>query len=209
LYLQTEYIASASGNIAFDSMMHAVGANFQWGQSQNGQLTPMTVTGNMSNTPNAVSALTYFNAGQPGDGTGVEKFLEFNGKYYGFYYSDPAGIKGSVLTTSDQDWIWHNESPGLIQNMLLQLVSAIPTEVSPREISPEISLIFPNPANEEITIIGSGITKSTVRIISVSGQEFVRPVRKTGSGISIQLEGLPSGLHTIEADNRFYRFRKN
>lgn len=209
LYLQTEYIATAPGNLVFDTLMHSVAANFQWGQSLNGQLAPMTVSGGMSNTPNAVSSLNYFNAGQPGDGTDVEKFLEFNGKYYGFYYSDPAGVNGSILTTSDQDWIWHNESPGLIQNMLYKLVMAIPTAVSAPEELLQSSMVFPNPAHYEITLKSQGVTKGTARLVSVSGQEYVRPFVQTKSGISIRLEGLPAGLYALKAGSQFFRFRKD
>ncbi|HOY94360.1 MAG TPA: T9SS type A sorting domain-containing protein [Catalimonadaceae bacterium] len=209
LYLQTEYVASLSGNIAYDTLTKAVGADFQWVSSQTGLLAPMAISGILSNIPNTVTHLDYFNSGRAGEGTGVEKFLEFNGKFYGFYYSDPAGVKGSILTTSDQDWIWNDESPALIQNMLFRLVDDIPTSVSPVNNSGEILRIFPNPATEEIFLETIRLTNETVRLVAVSGQEYVRPVLKTNSGITIRLDELPAGLYALKAGSQFIRFRKD
>jgi hypothetical protein len=144
-YIQTEYLTSYQGDITFDSLMHTVGADFHWTGTTNGQLTPMNILGTFATTPNAVTSIDYFNYGQAGTGTGVEKFLEFGGNYYGFCYTDTAGHNGTIITISDEDWIWQNKSPLLMENVLYRLIKSKSTPNSAVNFSAKEGNVYPNP----------------------------------------------------------------
>lgn len=199
VYIQSEYLASAAGNILFDTLMKFVGADFSWGPNQiTGQLTPMQVSGTFSNTPNPVAPLTYFNAGHPGDGTGVEKFLEFNGNFYGFCYTDLTMQYGSIVTTSDQDWIWHNESPALLENILHRLVVSAPTGVQPKSSSVE-ALVFPNPTAGYVQL-PPGFEKERFSVVDRIGQPVLSGnVPEQGR---IDLHPLVPGVYTVRVGEK-------
>lgn len=201
VYIQSEYLLAAQGNKAFDTLMHAVGSDFQWLNSISGQLTPMNVTGGFSSTPNAVSPLSYFNAGLSGDGTGIEKFLELNGNFYGFCYIDPNGVNGTIMTTSDQDWIWHNESPALIANMLFRLVQSITTSTAaPVDREPSIK-IFPNPVVKSLFIKSDLSEPSCFEIFDALGKCFISGVLQYGYS-EIPVHILSSGFYSLWVDGR-------
>lgn len=123
-YIQSEYLNTFQGNITFASLMQSFGANFNWTATVSGSPTPMNIIGTLATTPNNVSTLNYFNYGCVGTGTGVDKFLEYNGNYFGFCYS---GCNGLVITISDADWVWKNESPALMKNILYKCANYSPT----------------------------------------------------------------------------------
>lgn len=128
VYIQSEYTTSYQGTITFDSLMTALGADFQWTGTVSGSLVPMNVTGDLATTPNAVSTLGYYNYGCAGTGTDVQTFLERGGQFFGFYYPGN-GNSGCVITQSDEDWVWNNESQALMANMLAKIQNCTTTTV--------------------------------------------------------------------------------
>jgi gliding motility-associated-like protein len=108
VYLQSEYLSSYTTDGAFQSITVALGGNFSWTATTNGDLVPMMVLGSLSNTPNPVSSLSYFWYGVYGAGIGcdsrIEPFLQYQGQYYGFIFGMPTGT-GRMITNCDQDWI--------------------------------------------------------------------------------------------------------
>ena len=128
-YIQSEYASTLQGNMTFASLMQSLGANFNWITTINGVLTPMNVIGTLATTPFNVPAInSYFYYGCAGTGTGVDKFLEYKGNYFGFYYS---GCNAMVITISDEDWVWKGASPALMQNILYKFVNYISTSTTP------------------------------------------------------------------------------
>lgn len=195
-YIQTEYVSTAPGNVAFLSLMTAFGADFQWLGSQSGQLAPMQISGTLSSTPVSVNTLNYFNAGQSGTGTGVEKFLAFNGSYYGFIYDDPQGSIGSVITTSDQDWIWRNESPELIRNILFRLVQSVTVSINPIQDGRLNRQLFPNPAEKNMFVSMPYDKLMTYQIVALSGKCIMSGVLPPGES-EIQMEGTAPGTYFL------------
>jgi hypothetical protein len=106
VYLQAEHQSSYSSNQTFQTIVNSLGGSFSWGTTISGDLVPMNVLGSLSTTPNSVPHLGYFWYGCTGSGdTTIEKYLEYNGQYFGFIFNSPDAQNGHVITNSDQDWV--------------------------------------------------------------------------------------------------------
>ena len=127
LYIQSEYLASYGGNIAFASVAQSLGADFTWTGKVTGQLKPVAVNGCLSGHDGCAGELPYFWYAQAGQATaeGFEPFLDKGGKDIGFSYCPPDPEVGLVITTTDQDFLRSpNLEPSavhLIENILNRL----------------------------------------------------------------------------------------
>ena len=210
-YIQSEYQGSFQGNITFDSLMQTVNANFNWTSTVSGSLVPMNVLGTLSTTPNNLATLNYFNYGRAGTGTGVEKFLEYNGDYFGFCYSDSISTNGTVITTSDEDWAWNNASPELMENILHRLVNAINT-ANIKYVKMNSSFnIFPNPFTSETTIKTNELYKNaSFEIYNLYGQQVKQINNLSEKTITLHRDNLPSGIYFmyLTQDNKIITTNK-
>lgn len=151
VYVQSEYLLSYQGSKTFDTLMRAVGANFNWSYTVSGQLIPMVISGDLSTTPNNVSTLNYFNFGLAGSGSGVNPFLEYNGDYFGFYYDDTSNINGTIITISDVDWAWNDASPELMENVITKLLEKNVVTTGIKTLKNKAH-IYPNPSSGNFSI---------------------------------------------------------
>jgi len=206
-YIQSEFQSTFQGNKTFEAIMQMVGANFTWLASVSGQLAPMNILGSFATTPNNVKEINYFNYGFSGTGTGVEKFLEFNGSYFGFCYSDPLSKYGTVITISDEDWIWLNKSPLLLGNILYRLANSIPNTTSVKENDPaDLKLhVYPNPFSTETNISITGVQHEVTIYVINSNGELVKQISSIpGRTFTLSRDNLPAGLYYIylESENK-------
>lgn len=124
VYLQGEYSGSYNTNTTFENIVESLGGNFTWTGTVSGMLEPMAVKGNFSNTPNSVSYINEFWYGYAGYGDStVESFLEFEGEDFGFSFQGLAPENGTIITTTDQDWIRVNSSTELMENIIFQAMN--------------------------------------------------------------------------------------
>lgn len=121
VYIQGEYLCSYETNQAFQTIVNTLGGNFSWTATENGDLNPMNVSGSLAQNNVAVSSLTYYWYGCYGWGCDVQAFLEYQGNYYGFYFSASNPAYGKIITTTDQDWVKDLTSPALLQNIITHL----------------------------------------------------------------------------------------
>lgn len=197
-YIQSEYLGVYQGTVAFDSVMQTVGANFTWTGSVGGQLVPMNIFGTFATTPNNVSTLNFFNFGQAGNGTGVEKFLEFQGDFFGFCYTDSTCTNGTVITTSDQDWVWHNSSPDLLENILIRLVNSCETSVHESANNGTLLNAAPNPFNEYTLIRFSNYQNNIfqIKLIDASGR-IMRNYDTSQSKLLLDVSEIEKGIYFV------------
>ena len=89
-----------------------------------GYLQPMNVLGTFGTTNNAVTSLNdyWYSVSGSGDCNTIS-FLEYGGEYHGFQYIPPNPSFGSIITTTDQDWIKVTSSPQLMENIITHLIS--------------------------------------------------------------------------------------
>lgn len=126
VYLQSEYLMSYSTNKAFPIIVKALGGNFKWISESNGNLNPMLVLGSFADSVNKVDSLPYFWWGVTGIGDcNTVSFLEFNNLKYGFQYVPLNPSFGTIITTSDQDWImdYSTQAVKLMTKILAQLTN--------------------------------------------------------------------------------------
>lgn len=201
IYIQAEYTAFQPGTITFQAVMDALELDFSWTIETSGSLTPMNVSGTLSTTPNTVEPLLYFHYGIAGQGEDVVPFLEYLGNNYGFIYSDETNVNGTIITTSDQDWINNNASPELMQNILVMLsgnsshITALP--------SMENISAYPNPANESALITtASTMNDATVLLLNSVGQIVFTSESVTGNSIRIDCNILPAGVYFVRITDK-------
>ncbi|MEP7168121.1 MAG: T9SS type A sorting domain-containing protein [Bacteroidota bacterium] len=201
-YIQSEYLGTYGGTITFDSIMQTVGANFNWTGTISGSLVPMNILGTFATTPNTVDSLNYFNYGYAGTGTGVEKFLEYQGNYFGFYYSDPACIKGAVITISDEDWAWQNQSPELMENVLYRLANSCTLSINNPEGNNSALNIFPNPFKESTQLSFNNEHKDLISIylFDVLGRA-VGTFNTTDSKFNLDATTIEKGIYIVRLSN--------
>lgn len=202
VYIQSEYLGIYGGTIMFDSVMQAVGANFSWTGSVSGSLVPMNILGTIATTPNNISVLNYFNYGYSGMGSGVEKFLEFQGNFFGFCYSDVSCEKGTVISVSDEDWVWSNQSPQLMENILYRLVNSCAVSVNNLENTSSVLTVFPNPFSERthLNFHNERHDLISIDLFDVSGREVER-FSTTGSEFNLEATGIEKGIYFIRLLN--------
>ena len=81
LYLQSEYLLSHPGNIAFKSIVQNLGGAFSWNGQGSGQQVPMVVKSPINNNYNSADFLNYFWYGTYGTGDEtITPFFEYQGK---------------------------------------------------------------------------------------------------------------------------------
>ena len=206
VYIQSEYLDTYQGNITFDSLMHTVGANFSWTSLVSGLLVPMNVLGSLSSTPNAVSSIMdFFNYGYAGTGTGVEMFLEYNGNYFGFCYSDSTLSNGTIITTSDEDWVWYFSSPELMENILYKLANSVNASVQSFEKTDSSFTIYPNPCTTEAQIkMNRFCINATIEIYNLYGQLVKQISSLSGQTFTVERGNLASGTYFVRVtqDNK-------
>lgn len=198
VYIQSEYLGIYGGTIMFDSIMQTVGANFNWTGTISGSLTPMNILGSFATTPNNVDTLNYFNFGYAGTGTGVEKFLEFQGNFFGFCYSDPTCVKGTVITISDEDWAWMDQSPELMGNILYRLANSCTTSIEESVKNMSSLTVFPNPFSESTTISFLNDQHDLIRmnLIDASGR-IIKTCVTYGSKFSLDVSEMEKGIYIL------------
>lgn len=196
VFIQSEFLSTYCGNIMFDEVMTAVGAEFAWSVSDiNENLGPVAISGDLSTTPNNVPAVDYFWFGCTGGGAGVEGFLSIAGEELGWVYRDPFGTYGTVITTTDQDWVIHNVSPELMENILAMLVSDIHTGVRDPGSNPEIS-VYPDPFLDRLSFTVPADGMCDLTITDMSGRAVLK--RSFMRSLELDTEGFRAGTYLYQ-----------
>jgi hypothetical protein len=201
-YIQSEYLGSFGGTILFDSIMQTVGTNFNWIGTISGQLVPMNILGTFATTPNITDTLGYFNYGYAGTGTGVEKFLEFQGNYFGFCYTDSTCINGTVITISDEDWTWQNQSPDLMENILYRLANDCATSINSFETTGSALNIFPNPfkENTQLSFNNDHHELININLLDISGR-VIKTFTTVNSKFLLDAFDIEKGIYLLLVSN--------
>ena len=80
VYLQSEFLATLSGNMAFQQIATDLGVNFNWVGEFAGYVTPITLTNSLANFSDTPVEFAYwFYAGQGSGDENVEVIAEFQG----------------------------------------------------------------------------------------------------------------------------------
>ncbi len=120
VYLQGEYLTSYGTNIAFNTIVNALGGGFSLGGTTSGDLVPMSISGVLSTTPNAVPSIGYHWYGAWGTaGALVTPFMHYGGQDFGWMFEAAGG--GKIVHNTDQDWVRVTTSPALLENFLTYL----------------------------------------------------------------------------------------
>ncbi len=127
VYLQSEYDSTFTSNQAFSFIVNSVGGNFSWDNDFVGDLNPMNVLGTYATTNLAVPPLSYYWYSVSGSDNSpcsrLVNILEYGGEYHGFQYV-PANLSyGSIITTTDQDWVNSVTSTDLMENLITHLIT--------------------------------------------------------------------------------------
>jgi len=196
-FVQSEYLANAEGSITFDSLMNAINADFQWIVSQSGDLAPVTVSGTLATTPNAVGTLNYFWYGCTGGGTGVQSFLEANGSELGWVHAADAS-SGMVITTSDQDWVKEFASLELMENILFMLVGAA-NGITANDAASPIT-VQQSSVDGRLLVTSTLNSPCTFILRDARGRELQRTT--LGKSATLDLAALSTGTYVYEVRTR-------
>jgi gliding motility-associated-like protein len=126
VYLQSEYLSSYTTNQAFASLVTSLGGTFTWNNPFTGDLTPMNILGTYATINNSVSTLPYFWYSYSGTGDcNTIYMLQYGGGYHGFQYIPVNPAYGSIMSTTDQDWIvgYSGNAILLMQNLVTHLIN--------------------------------------------------------------------------------------
>lgn len=127
VYIQSEYDSTFTSNQAFSFIVNSVGGNFSWDNDFVGDLNPMNVLGTYATTNLAVPPLSYYWYSVSGSDNSqcsrLVNILEYGGEYHGFQYVPANAAYGSIITTTDQDWINTVVSTDLMENFITHLVT--------------------------------------------------------------------------------------
>lgn len=188
VYIQSEHHADYAGSIAFKSIMESIGVSFKWTTEESGNLTPMNILGSLSTTPNVVSLLGGFYYGLAGEGGDeIEKFMLYNGNYFGFIYSDSTSSSGTVITVSDQDWIRSSASLALMENILYKLDQSTSVGIFENDITNEVRP-YPNPTAGDFTIDLKGYNNGTITVIDLSGKIVQSTTYKDDQKLNLNID---------------------
>ena len=125
VYLQSEYLVDLPGNATFKYIADQLGNTFNWESEVTGNLNPMTIVGDLADGMGDSGVIDYFWYGTSGSGdSNFIPFLKYNDKNWGFIYCPSDMTNGTVITTSDQDWIRTSNKNSLMENILTMLVSS-------------------------------------------------------------------------------------
>lgn len=160
VYLQSEYLASFTTNQAFASIVNTLGASFTWNNNVTGDLTPMNVLGTYATTNNTVTPLSYFWYSISGaDNTlcsRMRNILEYGNEYHGFHYIPLNTAYGTIITTTDQDWVRTSTSLDLMENFITHLITPPIIMTTSITVNTTNTSILCNGGNGTITITASG-----------------------------------------------------
>jgi hypothetical protein len=215
VYLQSEYLSSYQANQTFQELVNNLGGSFTWGSTFSNNLSPMNLSGAISNTPNNVPALTYFWWGCSGSGdTTIESNMEYEGSYFGFIFTPPNGNYGILMTNSDQDWAREAPERDQLMENILTYFSSLQTGINypNSDASPDNYFLeqnFPNPFNPTTKISFSipKLSSVTLKVYDVLGNEIetlVNEEKPVGTyELTWNAANLPSGVYfyQIRADN--------
>ncbi len=124
VYLQTEYLPEFVTNQAFASIVDSLGGIFDWEENYSGDLVGMKVIGSFATTPNVIPPLDYYWYSVSGTGDcHMMYFLEYGAAYHGFQFISHDPLFGSMITTTDQDWIQERTSTQLMENIITHLIN--------------------------------------------------------------------------------------
>ncbi len=134
VYIQTEANPLFDTNQTWINLVSDDGGTFTWNGSVSGNLSPMRVTGTVSNTPNPVNQVIGFQDGAFGTGSQeVETLFHYGDQEFG-WYSHPVftGAINLSATTSDQEWIRILTDPSLMVNFVDNLLNRNASELQVR-----------------------------------------------------------------------------
>lgn len=123
-FLQAEYQQTISPNVAFATIVNALGGSFAWTTDLTGDLGPATVTGCTGTYPLTVPAVPQFYYGVTGSGgAGVETLMVgAGGTPLGFSFCRAGG--GQLMTTSDGDFVYTINPVEYMTNVITRLAHA-------------------------------------------------------------------------------------
>ncbi|MBC7861729.1 MAG: gliding motility-associated C-terminal domain-containing protein, partial [Bacteroidia bacterium] len=176
VYLQSEYLQSCPGNQAFSTIINSLGGTFSWNNQFTGNLGPVTVLGSFASVNNDVDTMSYYWFSVSGSGDcNTINFLKAGGTYHGFQYIPTNTSYGSIVTTTDQDWIRYDSTPQLMENIITNLISPDVTQ-----------LLFPqvNIGNDTTLCYGQSIALSADTAVS-----YLWSNDSTTSSINVSLAG--------------------
>lgn len=126
VYLGGEWRIHYAGNVAFASIVNALGGEFTWVGSVEGDLSPLPILGCLGQHPAELAPLPYFWYGAEGTGEGWDAFMEWGGRPVGYRFCSPGAGEGLVFHTTDNDWINRGaaEHRALQSNILARLAFA-------------------------------------------------------------------------------------
>jgi hypothetical protein len=126
-YVQSEYLTTFGGNIAFAQLVNGLGGSFAWSSSVSGDLQPMTVGTCIGETPTLLGTLSYHWYGCAGtiSGAGSAPFMTWSGQDIAFHFCSPVAGEGAIITTSDQDWVNQSGSDPEAQLLLENILTAL------------------------------------------------------------------------------------
>jgi hypothetical protein len=184
VYLQSEYLPTYSTNQAFIYLVSQLGGTFSWTSLFSGNIAPVNILGTFATTNNIVSPISYYWYSTSGTGDcNTINFLESGGGYHGFHYIPSNSSFGSIITTTDQDWVNQNTSIELMQNIITHLIT-------PDQISNGISSIILG--NDTSVCQGQSIPLN-----AGSATSFLWSNGSTNSSITVS----DSGTYWVQASN--------
>lgn len=197
VYIQSDYLVTMQGNITFDSLMHTVGADFNWTESISGGT--FNVIGKFATTPKNVPTLNISDYGMLGTGTGVDKILEYDGNYMGFCYFDSNGSNGTIITIGDEDWCHKKISLVLMGNILYRLAQKNPNSIKNFKKNSSLINIFPNHNfNGKRLLFGSNLNNATLTVYNSIGIQINQISNISGREIVLRRNSLSSGVYFVK-----------
>jgi len=204
IYLQGEYLPNYTTNLGFKSIVDSLGGSIGPCATVSGTLTPMRVLPPLNSNFAIVDSLNHFWFGctSTGDETLIP-FLEFNQQYFGFIFTPPNTKYGTIITTTDQDWVRVGASAELMKNILAYLLNITTSIESPliggTNIPSEyyLSQNFPNPFNPTTTISWGLENTGNVNIIiyNILGEKVA----------SYNFENQTAGQHSVVWNGKNYK----
>ncbi len=106
VYLQTEFMATLTGNVAFQQLATDLGVSFNWDGEFAGYVTPIVLANSLATySASPVQFDFFFYAGAGSGDQNVEVIADYLGDGVGFSIQSPTSGQGKIMTMSDQDWI--------------------------------------------------------------------------------------------------------
>jgi gliding motility-associated-like protein len=128
VYLQSEYLPTYATNILFDNIVDSLGGSFNWVTNLSGNLGPVNILGNFAINNNATSIISYFwySVTGVGDCHCVPFLVTNSNEYHGFQVFPSNPSYGTIITTTDQDWVNQSINIQLMENIITNMISPVP-----------------------------------------------------------------------------------